>query len=112
MSGLGVGSRSDERLVPIATAGVFAEAVLGRSNSAEKLDITRFWNWQDSPTPLTPPEIAPVATGTRATAEDLTPGQLGAAGPEHHEPDGAAGAGRRPVCRSSAQSPPRTCSAT
>ena len=74
---LGIGSRSDERLVPMATGGVFAEAVLGRSNSAEKLDITRFWNWQDSPTPLTPPEIAPVATGTRATPEDLTPGQLG-----------------------------------
>jgi hypothetical protein len=74
---LGVGSRSDERLVPIATGGVFAEAVLGRSNSAEKLDITRFWNWQDSPAPLTPPEIAPVATGTRATPEDLQPGQLG-----------------------------------
>jgi hypothetical protein len=74
---LGIGSRIDERLVPIATGGVFAEAVLGRSNSAEKLDITRFWNWQDSPTPLTPPEIAPVTTGTRATPEDLTPGQLG-----------------------------------
>jgi hypothetical protein len=74
---LGVGSRSDERLVPIATGGVVAEAVLGRSNSAEKLDITRFWNWQDSPAPLTPPEIAPVTTGTRAAPEDLRPGQLG-----------------------------------
>ncbi|MDX1385247.1 MAG: hypothetical protein R3190_16460, partial [Thermoanaerobaculia bacterium] len=68
----------DVRLVPIPTGGVFAEAVLGRSNSAEKLDITRFWNWQDSPIPLQPPEIAPVAVGTRATAEDLRPGQLGA----------------------------------
>ena len=69
---------TDERLVPIPTGGVFAEAVLGRSNSAEKLDITRFWNWQDSPVPLTPPEIAPVATGSRGTAENLIPGQLGA----------------------------------
>lgn len=69
---------SDDRLVPIPTGGVFAEAVLGRSNSAEKLDITRFWNWQDSPIPLQPPEIAPIATGSRATAEDLRPGQLGA----------------------------------
>lgn len=68
----------DARLVPIPTGGVFAEAVLGRSNSAEKLDITRFWNWQDSPIPLQPPEIAPVALGSRATAEDLRPGQLGA----------------------------------
>jgi hypothetical protein len=68
----------DDRLVPIPTGGVFAEAVLGRSNSAEKLDITRFWNWQDSPIPLQPPEIAPVSVGSRATAEDLRPGQLSA----------------------------------
>lgn len=70
--------KQDMRLVPIPTGGVFAEAVLGRSNAAEKLDITRFWNWQDSPIPLQPTEIAPISTGSRATAEDLTPGQLGA----------------------------------
>src|SRR6185436_9409815 len=57
--------------------GVFAEAVLGRSNSAEKLDITRFWNWQDSPIPLQPTEIAPISTGSRGAAEDLRAGQLG-----------------------------------
>ena len=66
------------RLIPIPTDGVFAEAVLGRSNSAEKLDITRFWNWQDSPIPLQPTEIAPISTESRATAENLTPGQLSA----------------------------------
>lgn len=71
-------AQRDDRLVPIPTGGVFAEAVLGRSNSAEKLDITRFWNWQDSPIPLQPPEIAPVATGSRGAAEDLRAGQLGA----------------------------------
>jgi hypothetical protein len=71
-------ARIESRLVPIPTGGVFAEAVLGRSNAAEKLDITRFWNWQDSPIPLQPPELAPIATGTRATDENLTPGQLGA----------------------------------
>ena len=75
---LRIGSRDDTRLVPIPTDGVFAEAVLGRSNSAEKLDITRFWNWQDSPAPLTPPEIAPLAAGSRSEAEGLTPGSLGA----------------------------------
>jgi hypothetical protein len=68
----------DMRLVPTPTGGVFAEAVLGRSNAAEKLDITRFWNWQDSPIPLAPTEIAPVSTGSRATDENLAPGQLGA----------------------------------
>src|SRR5262249_9768793 len=66
----------DRRLIPIPTGGVFAEAVLGRSNSAEKLDITRFWHWEDSPIPMLPTEIAPVQTGSRATPEDLTPGQL------------------------------------
>lgn len=71
-------TKQDARLVPIPTGGVFAEAVLGRSNSAEKLDITRFWNWQDSPIPFAPTEIAPVGTGSRGTAENLTPGQLGA----------------------------------
>lgn len=71
-------AQRDDRLVPIPTSGVFAEAVLGRSNAAEKLDITRFWNWQDSPIPLQPPEIAPIATGSRATGEDLKSGQLSA----------------------------------
>ncbi|MFC4335853.1 hypothetical protein [Salininema proteolyticum] len=69
--------QQNDRLVPIPTGGVFAEAVLGRSNSAEKLDITRFWNWQDSPIPLEPPDITGVTPGSRAQAEDLTPGQLG-----------------------------------
>lgn len=76
--GVEPGKQRDERVVPIQTGGVFAEAVLGRANSAEKLDITRFWNWQDSPIPLTPTEIAPVASGSRGTNETLTPGQLSA----------------------------------
>ena len=54
------GKQRDERIVPIQTGGVFAEAVLDRANAAEKLDITRFWNWQDSPIPLSPTDIAPV----------------------------------------------------
>lgn len=47
---------TDELFLP--TSGVFAEAVLGRSNSAEKLDITRFYNWQDSPIPNSAPAVA------------------------------------------------------
>lgn len=58
-------------IVPIATGGVFSEAIQGRANSAEKLDITRFWNWQDSPIPNTAPEIAPIQSGTRATNPNL-----------------------------------------
>ena len=66
-----------DQLVPVPTGGVFAEAVLGRSNSAEKLDATRFWNWQDSPIPLQPPEIAAISMESRAQPIDVTPGQLG-----------------------------------
>lgn len=29
--------------------GVLGEAVLGACDSSEKIDLTRFWNWQDSP---------------------------------------------------------------
>jgi hypothetical protein len=65
-----------EDVVPLGSGGVFAEAILGRSNCAEKLDITRFWNWQDSPIPLQPSDIAAIQTGSRATDENVTPGQL------------------------------------
>src|SRR4051794_35253221 len=50
-------------LVPLPTGGVFAEGVLGEFNSAEKLDVTRFWKWQESPIPNLAPEIAPVQQG-------------------------------------------------
>ncbi|MEO8110131.1 MAG: hypothetical protein ABI594_08870 [Ginsengibacter sp.] len=49
---------SDDIYLP--TSGIFAEAILGRSNASEKIDITRFYNWQDSPIPHLAPEIAPV----------------------------------------------------
>jgi len=65
-----------EDIIPLPSGGTFAEAVLGRSNSAEKLDITRFWNWQDSPIPMQATEIAAIQTGSRATNEDTKPGQL------------------------------------
>jgi hypothetical protein len=66
----------ESRLVALPCGGVFAEAVLGRSNSAELLDVTRFWNWQDSPTPLQPTEILPPSTESRRTPVDLNPGEF------------------------------------
>ncbi len=63
--------------VPLPTGGVFAEAVLGRFNSAEKIDLTRFFDWQASPIPLTPPEIAALPSGSRQRAVDLTTSALG-----------------------------------
>ncbi|MFF2750528.1 hypothetical protein ACFVVA_33950 [Kitasatospora sp. NPDC058048] len=63
--------------IAIATNGVFAEAVLGRSNSAEKIDLTRFWNWKDSPLQITPADIAPVSTASRAQNLDTTAAGMG-----------------------------------
>jgi hypothetical protein len=37
--------------IAMPTRGVLGEAVLGSCPSAEKIDLTRFWNWQDSPIP-------------------------------------------------------------
>lgn len=65
-------------IVPLPSGGVFGEAVLGRFNSAERLDLTRFWNWQDSPIPLSPPEIAAVTSESRSQPEAAKPGQLSA----------------------------------
>ena len=63
-------------IIPLPSGGVFAEAVLGRFNAAEKMDLTRFWNWQDSPIPITAPEIAPLQAGGRAQSDEIRPGQL------------------------------------
>ncbi len=35
--------------ITLPTRGMLAEAVLGACNACEKIDLTRFWNWQDSP---------------------------------------------------------------
>ena len=37
--------------IALPTHGVLGEAVLGHCPAAEKIDLTRFWNWQDSPIP-------------------------------------------------------------
>lgn len=69
-----------ETIVALPSGGVFAEAVLGRANSAEKLDITRFWNWSDSPIPIIAPDISSLSTGSRAdiAAETEKPQGFGA----------------------------------
>lgn len=68
--------KAEHDLVPMPSGGVFAEAVLGRSNSAEKLDMTRFWNWQDSPIPINAPDIAAIQSGSRAQQIDLSSANL------------------------------------
>ena len=41
--------RSSQKKISLPVGGLLGEAVLGGSNASEKIDITRFWNWQDSP---------------------------------------------------------------
>ena len=63
---------SDTVFLP--TAGVFAEAILGRSNASEYIDPRRFYNWQDSPIPHLAPQINPVQPGANQSANP--PGEL------------------------------------
>lgn len=70
---------SPQSIIALPTRGVLGEAVLGHCPSGEKLDLTRFWNWQDSPSD-TAPTIAPVTlpTTTPSIADTLTaPNTLG-----------------------------------
>jgi hypothetical protein len=41
-------------VIALPTRGVLGEAVLGHCQSAEKIDLTRFWNWQDAPADTAP----------------------------------------------------------
>jgi uncharacterized membrane protein YgcG len=65
--------------IALPTRGVLGEAVLGHCPSAEKIDLTRFWNWQDSPSD-TAPAISPVslpATSGSIAAGLTAPNSLG-----------------------------------
>jgi hypothetical protein len=41
--------RPAQSSLTLPARGVLGEAVLGHCESSEKIDLTRFWNWQDSP---------------------------------------------------------------
>ena len=56
--------------VYLPTAGVFAEAILGRSNASEFVDSRRFWNWQDSPIPFSAPQIAAISAGNHVVSDN------------------------------------------
>lgn len=59
------------------TGGVFGEAVLGQAVSAEKIDLSRFWNWQDSMIPILPTGINALS-GATPSVQNLRaePGKL------------------------------------
>jgi len=56
---------ADPISVSVPTKGVFAEAVMGKCNSCEKIDDSRFWRWEESPIPDSPTAINPVSTDSR-----------------------------------------------
>src|SRR5690606_31512395 len=56
--------------VSLPTKGVFAEAVMGKCNSCEKKDESRFWRWEESPIPDSPTTINPF---TLPTPQNLQP---------------------------------------
>lgn len=62
---------SPHSTIALPTRGVLGEAVLGHCASAEKIDLTRFWNWQDAPAD-TAPGIGEVQLPT--TTPSLTTG--------------------------------------
>jgi len=62
--------------VALPVHGVFAEAQLGHCNACEERDITRFWDWSESPCPERAPEIAPIVAGSRAQELNLQPSTM------------------------------------
>lgn len=65
--------KQNETLMPLPTHGVAVEGVLGRCNTGEGIDLTRFWNWQESPPVVLPPDIAAIQLQTRAQGANLAP---------------------------------------
>ncbi len=63
--------------IAVPTGGVFGEAVLGCGVSAEKIDLSRFWNWKDSMIPILPTSINPLSAATPAVQNlSAEPGKL------------------------------------
>jgi hypothetical protein len=62
--------------ISVPTRGVYAEAVAGACDSCENIDDSRYWRWTNDGQ-LALPQIQPVSTDSRASAEpDLTPTPL------------------------------------
>jgi hypothetical protein len=55
--------------ITLPARGTLGEAVLGGCNSSEKIDLTRFWNWQDSPIPQADPIPAGALEPARALVD-------------------------------------------
>lgn len=58
--------------VAIPTGGVFAEGILGQAVSAEKIDSSLFWKWEEHDIPIKPTGIDNIKSGSRARKVDLS----------------------------------------
>lgn len=58
--------------VALPTRGLFAEAQLGHCNSCEVRDVTRFWDWSESPCEKAP-TIEGISPGPRGQTPNITP---------------------------------------
>lgn len=87
--------------ITLPTRGTLGEAVLGCCNSAEKIDLTRFWNWQDSPADGADP--IPSSAFTQAAPLAQPAASAGAAGA-----GGGAGAGGSMITIANGGAPPST----
>lgn len=54
------GSDEATEALSVPTGGVFAEAVLGAANAADRIDISRYWDWKSSLPPILPTGIGPL----------------------------------------------------
>jgi hypothetical protein len=63
-------------IVSLPARGVFAETQLSKCSSCEKRDVTRFWDWTESPCPEEAPAVEDIAPGPRGTTPTPQPGAL------------------------------------
>jgi len=71
------GASAPPMRISTPTKGVFAEAVLGRCNSCETIDDTRFWRFEDEPIPDRPTAIEALSTASRRrTPPSLRPDEF------------------------------------
>jgi hypothetical protein len=64
-----------ETIMSLPTRGVFAEAQLGHCNACEVRDVSRFWQWEQSPCEQ-PPQISGITPGPRGQPETPQPTPL------------------------------------
>jgi len=58
-------TKPDPYRISVPTKGVYAESVMGKCNSCEKIDETRHWRFEDVPCGTKPTAIDPLSTASR-----------------------------------------------